>query len=112
MIQCLKRVVFDNGNISPGIFLTDDDKGLRTALDNIYPSIPHTLCAWHIKRNFESHAAGCYKKNTEDEEKFFDILDKMIYGRTSETFDSAKKDYDDFVNKTGKSKEMKDYLEV
>ena len=112
VLQCLKKVVYDNGRINPGIFVTDDDKGLRAALDIIYPYTPHILCAWHIKRNFESHASGCYKKNSESEEKFLGILDKMIYGCTSEIFESAKKDYYDFVGKTTKAKELRDYLEM
>ncbi|CDH61027.1 predicted protein [Lichtheimia corymbifera JMRC:FSU:9682] len=112
VLQCLKKVVYDNGRIKPGIFITDDDKGLRTALDIIYPDVPHTLCAWHIKKNFESHASGCYKKNTKKEEEFLDILDEMLYGRTSEVFDSGKEKYYGFVDKTNKSKELRDYLET
>lgn len=65
LLKQLKDVVFENGGIQPAIFLTDNDKALGSALVDVYPETPHTLCAWHIQKNFDAHASGCFKRESE-----------------------------------------------
>lgn len=110
VLEQLKNVVFGNGTVQPGIFVTDDDKALGSALVDVYPETPHTLCAWHILKNFDSHATGCFKRDSDTHEEYLDAVEKMIWGRTEDVFNEGEKAYIDLVSKTDKSKELKDYL--
>ena len=110
VLEQLKDVILGNGTIKPGIFVTDDDKALGSALADVYPETPHTLCAWHILKNFDAHASGCFKRDSEYHQQYLDAVNKMIWGRTETVFNEGEKAYTDLVSKTGKSKELSEYL--
>ena len=111
LLRQLKSVIFDNGTVNPGIFVTDDDKALGAALRVVYPETPHTLCAWHIRKNFDTHTSGCFTNDSDDYKKLNGAIDSMIWCRDVQGFDNALGTFKELILRTKKSKDLKRYID-
>lgn len=109
VLEQLKDVIFNSS--SPGIFVTDDDKALGAALRTVFPDTPQTLCMWHIKKNFEAHASGCFKHDSEQRKEHDSIVGTMVTCRTMKEFDDSIEAYRQLVSTTKKSRELKSYID-
>ena len=111
MLRQLQSVVFDKANVNPGIFVTDDDKALGAALRIVYPNVPYTLCAWHIRKNFEKNTSGCFIHGSDDYIELSGAIDTMLWSRNIEDFNNSVATYRKLINKTKKSKELNAYID-
>jgi hypothetical protein len=55
-LEQLKEAVWPSEEYgAPGVFITDNEKALRNAIDDVFPSSGHLLCAVHIMKNLKTH---------------------------------------------------------
>ncbi|XP_012855334.1 PREDICTED: protein FAR-RED ELONGATED HYPOCOTYL 3-like [Erythranthe guttata] len=57
VLQKLKRL-FPPQTL-PSAIVTDRELGLIKALENVFPTVPHLLCLWHINMNVGRRASRC-----------------------------------------------------
>jgi transposase-like protein len=60
---------------SPGVIVTDRDKGLMKAIKHTFPATQNILCLWHINKNILAHGQQyqVFKVKTEEEESFLKL---------------------------------------
>ena len=117
VLKMLKDTVFNavpDAPVTPGLFVTDDDKGLGLALANVFDTTPHILCAWHTERNFEAYASKYFKEN-DDFKAYKDIVAKMVWATREKAFDEAAGNYREIVKSAkspGDVQKLESYLEL
>ncbi|XP_012828030.1 PREDICTED: uncharacterized protein LOC105949290 [Erythranthe guttata] len=57
VLQKLKRL--SPPQTLPSAIVTDRELGLIKALENVFPTVPHLLCLWHINMNVGRRASRC-----------------------------------------------------
>ncbi|CAG8694453.1 12323_t:CDS:2, partial [Racocetra fulgida] len=70
VIEQLASLIFLD--ISPFVFITDNDAALIGALRRIFPKVEHILCSWHVLNNFKKNL----KKYFVDD-SFYEIINIM-----------------------------------
>lgn len=87
----------------PSIFLTDDDPSLGSALQDVFPNIPHRLCGWHLARNLRNHFKFIKAENQELKQKIV----RLPFIKVRTTFDNDVQEILQFLehNKFPKSVE-------
>ncbi|XP_012839916.1 PREDICTED: uncharacterized protein LOC105960297 [Erythranthe guttata] len=58
VLQRLKRLF--PPHTLPSALVTDRELGLLTAIENVFPTVPHLLCLWHINMNVGRRASKCF----------------------------------------------------
>jgi len=48
ILRELREAVWNDGHGLPNVFVTDNEKALRNAIDTIFPESQHLLCSWHL----------------------------------------------------------------
>ena len=83
-------------NVIPGLIVTDDDRGLAAAIAKVFPDVPHTLCAWHIRKNFVAKISKAFSKTSDEFIMLCDYSNKLIWTRDraefEETVESCRKE--------------------
>lgn len=81
------------GLLDPTAIITDCEPGLLPAMRNLWPTVSHLLCVWHINTNVLTQ---CRKKFDTEEawEKFNNAWKEVVYASSLEEFESAW----DFMN--------------
>ncbi|VVA29758.1 PREDICTED: PKS-NRPS hybrid synthetase CHGG_01239 [Prunus dulcis] len=81
-----------NTNCLPGVIVTDKEMELMNANRNVFPSVRHFLCRWHINRCVMKACKGILKKaKTEvDYERNPLKMDRIFEGKYSKALDYVK----------------------
>ncbi|XP_012832675.1 PREDICTED: protein FAR-RED ELONGATED HYPOCOTYL 3-like [Erythranthe guttata] len=58
VLQRLKRLF--PPHTLPSALVTDRELGLLKAIENVFPTVPHLLCLWHINMNVGRRASKCF----------------------------------------------------
>ena len=93
LMKCLQSVIYDvaNGPYVPGLFVTDNDASLRSAIKEVFPAVPRSLCSWHIRMNFETRLDNCI--NGDIRERFVSAVVSLLYARSIDDFEVSKSRY-------------------
>ena len=59
------------GGRVPNAFVTDKERGLAVALEDVFPSLAHLMCVWHMKQNIEGRITRLYVR---------DVAEKFVRG--------------------------------
>jgi hypothetical protein len=73
---------------SPGVIVTDRDKGLMKAIEHTLPATQNILCLWHINKNILAHGQQCrvFKAKTEEEESFLKLWNQLVASPSIELY--------------------------
>jgi hypothetical protein len=71
--------------VPPVSIITDGDKGMKTAIDSVFPFAVHKWCLFHIKKKADEKIGTCFKANEGLYEDFQDIIDNSLIVEEFET---------------------------
>ncbi|CAG8734315.1 12280_t:CDS:2, partial [Racocetra persica] len=77
VVEKLASLIFFD--ISPLVFVTDNDAALIGALKKVFPQSENLLCTWHILNNFKKNLRKHFDDNSYDE--IIKIVDRIIHLR-------------------------------
>ncbi|CEG70729.1 hypothetical protein RMATCC62417_06572 [Rhizopus microsporus] len=94
----------------PNVFVTDNNKALRSALDDVFPESGKPLCYIHISRNFQKHGlsklTALYStvkaKNVARLEIRDLVAEIALPANTEEHFKQALKNYREYFSLDGR----------
>ncbi|CEI94131.1 hypothetical protein RMCBS344292_08352 [Rhizopus microsporus] len=109
-VQQFRLLVFNGKTELPNVFVTDNDKNLRSALDDVLPESGKLLCYIHISRNFQKHGLSkltslysTIKANNMARLKIRDLVAEIaISANTEEHFKQALKKYREYFSLGGR----------
>ncbi|CAG8728083.1 20039_t:CDS:2, partial [Racocetra fulgida] len=77
VVEKLASLIFFD--ISPLVFVTDNDAALIGALKKVFPQSENLLCTWHVLNNFKKNLRKHFDDNSYDE--IIKIVDRIIHLR-------------------------------
>lgn len=58
-LEQLKEAVWPTEDYgAPGVFITDNEKALRNAIEKVFPASDHLLCVLHLMKNVRTHVGS------------------------------------------------------
>ena len=83
VLEQVKKVYFSLALDDPIAIVTDREKGLIKAINDIYPQSHHCLCVWHVKMNVKRNCRASFESEDAYEE-FLEAWKKVIYAFTKD----------------------------
>ena len=59
---------------SPGVILSDQDKGFAAACERVFPGVPHLPCTWHVNQHVNKEAQQAWKNDAASEERVAEFM--------------------------------------
>ncbi|XP_021828352.1 protein FAR1-RELATED SEQUENCE 5-like, partial [Prunus avium] len=98
-----------NTNCLPSVIVTDREMALMNAIRNMFPSVRHLLCRWHINRCVMKACKGILKKG-EKWEQFIVLWNMLVLAKTEVDYERNLLEMDRIFE--GKYSKALDYVKV
>lgn len=72
---------------NPTVIATDDEKGLISAIHEVFPETHHVLCLWHVNKNVIVNCKSSFDDN-EIWSAFLKAWYKVLYAITEEEYEA------------------------
>ncbi|CAG8730077.1 2066_t:CDS:10, partial [Cetraspora pellucida] len=89
VVEKLASLIFFD--ISPLVFVMDNDAALIGILKKVFPQSENLLCTWHVLNNFKKNLRKHFNNNSYD--KIIKLIDRIIHLRNYDTLNLAITSY-------------------
>ncbi|XP_051221999.1 protein FAR1-RELATED SEQUENCE 5-like [Lolium perenne] len=83
--RCFREFKAAMGGKPPKTIITDQDKGMASAIPSIFPNAIHKCCLFHIKKKIDDKGGTVFQANEGLYEELQDIIDKSLTVHEFET---------------------------
>lgn len=96
----------------PPVFVTDRDKALRVAMQEVFPESKHNFCVWHINQNITTHCKRYFLTNPDQPEQRYVFFQQQLSRLfNSKTMAVYEENWTALKNMLAEKPEVWNYLE-